>query len=102
NQLVPVVKASAVRDADGNAKPDWWLPENGLLVTGPFRPVRMDLASGRVSYERNEHFFGPTPKLTGVELTTIEDPVVAVAMLQRGEFHAGTELRVPTLVEDLG
>jgi peptide/nickel transport system substrate-binding protein len=102
NQLAPIVKVEAVVDENGDAKEEWWQPSNGLVVSGPFRPTLIDMTSGRVEYEPNPKFFGPAPALSRIELLPIEDTVVAVAALQKGEFDAHTELRVPNLIEQLG
>jgi len=102
NQLAPIVKVEDVVDENGDAKEEWWQPANGLVVSGPFRPTLVDMTTGQVEYEPNPLFFGPAPALTRVELMPIEDTVVAVAALQKGEFDAHTELRVPNLIEQLG
>jgi len=102
NHLVPIAKADQVRDADGNQPLDWYTPEMGVVSSGPFKLVEMNLDDGFVAWERNENFFGPTPKLDRIELRVIEDAVTATALIKQGEFHAHTALVTPTIVEDLG
>jgi peptide/nickel transport system substrate-binding protein len=100
--LIPPVKISQAVDADGNQKADWWKPENGVVVSGPFMPESMDLDQGIVTMVPNPHFFGPKPKLDKVVITTVSDPITATLMLKRGEMDAATELITPTIIQDLG
>lgn len=102
NHLAPVVKVSQARGSDGNDIQNWWHPDNGVAVSGPFKPVKMDLDAGEYRFEVNENFFGPKPKLEAIEITLVEDSVTAVAMLERGSMHANTDFDTPTLTEDLG
>lgn len=102
NQLAPIVKASAIRDETGAEKLEWWRPENGVVVSGPFKPTAIDLDGGKLVFERNEHFFGPQPKLARVEVTSIEDQVAATALLKEKKFDLHTLLQTPTVVDDLG
>jgi peptide/nickel transport system substrate-binding protein len=102
NHLAPVVKVAQARDENGEEVFEWWHPDNGVLVTGPFKPVSMDLDAGEIAFEPNENFFGEAPKLARIEVRSIEDAVTATALLQSGEMDAHTELLTPTLVEDLG
>lgn len=102
NHLVPITKVSQSRGADGNQIPDWYTPAGGVISSGPFKLVEMNLDDGFVAWEPNENFFGPAPKLNRIELRVIEDAVTATALLQRGEFHAHTALVTPTIVSDLG
>jgi len=102
NHLVPVTKVAQSRAADGNQNPDWYTPEMGVVSSGPFKLVEMNLDDGFVAWEPNENFFGPAPKLSRIELRVIEDSVTATALLQQGEYHAHTALVTPTIVQDLG
>lgn len=102
NHLIPIVRASEARDADGNEVLEWWSPEAGGVTSGPFRIVELDLDAGRLAFEPNETFFGPKPKLQRIEIHVIEDPVTATALLQSGEYQAHTELVTSTVVRDLG
>lgn len=102
NHLVPIVKISQARAEDGNQVPDWYTPEMGVVSSGPFKLVEMNLDDGFVAWEPNENFFGSKPKLTRIELRVIEDSVTATALLKEGEYHAHTALVTPTIVEDLG
>lgn len=102
NHLVPITKVSQSRGADGNQNPDWYMPDMGVVSSGPFKLVEMNLDDGFVAWEVNEHFFGPKPKLSRIELRVVEDAVTATALLKQGEFHAHTALVTPTIVDDLG
>jgi peptide/nickel transport system substrate-binding protein len=102
NALVPVVKPEQARGADGQEVSEWWHPDNKVVVSGPFMPVKMDLDSGEIVFERNPNFFGPVPKLERVEIRSVEDSITATAMLQKGEADAHTELATPTMIDDLG
>src|SRR5690606_12868661 len=57
NHLIPIVRASEARDADGNEVLEWWSPEAGGVTSGPFRIVELDLDAGRLAFEPNETFF---------------------------------------------
>lgn len=102
NHLVPISKVSQSRGADGNQNPDWYTPEAGVISSGPFKLVAMNLDEGTVAWEPNENFFGPKVKLSRIELRVIEDSVAATALLKSGEAHAHTALVTPTIVDDLG
>ncbi|MHA6689068.1 ABC transporter substrate-binding protein [Devosia sp. A449] len=102
NHLVPISKVSQSRAEDGNQNPEWYTPEGGVISSGPFKLVEMNLDDGFVAWEPNENFFGPKVKLTRIELRVIEDSVTATALLKQGEYHAHTALVTPTIVDDLG
>src|SRR4029079_9357104 len=102
NHLVPISKVSQSRGSDGNQNPDWYTPEGGVISSGPFKLVAMNLDEGTVAWEPNENFFGPKVKLSRIELRVIEDSVAATALLKNGEAHAHTALVTPTIVDDLG
>jgi peptide/nickel transport system substrate-binding protein len=102
NHIIPIVKASQARDADGNEVQDWFLPDNGGVVSGPFKMTGMDLDAGKIVMEPNENFFGPAPKLTKIEINTVEDSVAATALLENGDYNAHTELVTSTIIQDLG
>ncbi|MBI9104783.1 MAG: ABC transporter substrate-binding protein [Spirochaetales bacterium] len=100
--LIPPVKISIARGADGEQVPEWWHPDNDVVVSGPFMPESMDLDGGKVVLVRNPNFFGPTPKLNKIIITTVEDSQTATLMLQKGQMDAHTELNTPTMIQDLG
>lgn len=102
NHIVPIVKASQARAADGNLNTEWYTPQNGGASSGPFKMTAVDFDGGKATFEPNSNFFGPAPKLTRIELQTVEDNVAATALLQSGEFNAHTELVTPTVIQDLG
>ncbi|EYD74130.1 Dipeptide-binding protein ABC transporter, periplasmic substrate-binding protein component [Rubellimicrobium mesophilum DSM 19309] len=94
-QIVPIVKVEQARDEMGDEVMEFWLPDNGVIVSGPFKPVEMDLDGGILAFEPNENFFGPAPKLKRIEIRTVEDPVTATALLQNGEMDATRPSRPP-------
>jgi ABC-type dipeptide transport system, periplasmic component len=100
--LIPPVKISQAVDESGAQKADWWRPENGVVVSGPFMPESMDLDQGIVTMVPNPNFFGPKPKLEKIVISTVSDPITATLMLQRGDMDAATELITPTIIQDLG
>lgn len=102
NHLVPIVKAAQARDANGEEVPDWWMPDMGGVVSGPFMPDVIDLDLGELSFKANPAFFGPKPALDRIELRVVEDAVTATTMLQNGEADAHTEIVTSTLIDDLG
>lgn len=102
NHIAPVTKVSQSRGADGNENPDWYMPQNGLVVSGPFKLTAIDLDAGKLTFEPNENFFGPKPKLARIEITSVEDNVTATQLLKSGEYNAHTELVTSTIVQDLG
>lgn len=102
NHIVPIVKAAQARGGDGNEVADWFRPEQGAVFSGPFKLTSLDIDQGVVILEPNENFFGPKPKLSRIEIRTVEDPVTATALLKSGEFNAHTELVTSTIIQDLG
>lgn len=100
-QIVPIVPPGA-RLEDGNERPQWWLPEQGLPVSGPFRFAEVDLAAGKLTLVPNEKFFGPKPRLDRIDILTVTDTTEAVAMLQGGLLDAHSDLVTPSIVKDLG
>lgn len=100
--LIPPVKISQARGADGKQVPEWWHPDNGVVVSGPFMPESMDLDTGIVVLVKNPNFFGPAPKLNKIIITTVEDSQTATLMLKKGQMDAHTELNTPTMIQDLG
>jgi peptide/nickel transport system substrate-binding protein len=102
NELVPVLKPSEARDENGEEVMEWFAPDMGGVSSGPFKLVEMNLDDGFLAFEPNENFFGPAPKLTRVEIRSVEDPVTATTLLQQGEFQAHTELVTSTVIDDLG
>jgi peptide/nickel transport system substrate-binding protein len=102
NHIVPIVKVSVVRGKDGNEVQNWYDPKVSGVVSGPFKPTSVDIDQGILIFERNEHFFGPAPKLTRIEIRTVDDPVTATALIKSGEFQAHTNIITPTIIQDLG
>lgn len=102
NELVPVLKPSEARDENGEEVQEWFAPDMGGVSSGPFKLVEMNLDDGFLAFEPNENFFGKAPKLTRVEIRSVEDPVTATTLLRQGEFQAHTELVTSTVIDDLG
>ena len=71
--LIAPVKISQAQDENGNEKSDWWMPQNGVVVSGPFMPESIDLDQGVLTLVPNPNFFGPKPKLKKIILTTVAD-----------------------------
>ncbi|MDB5585693.1 MAG: oppA [Devosia sp.] len=102
NHIAPIVKVAQARGADGAEVQDWYMPQNGVVVSGPFKPTSIDLDAGKLVFEVNENFFLAKPKLSRIEITSVEDNVTATQLLKSGEFNAHTELVTSTIVADLG
>ncbi|MCX5577201.1 ABC transporter substrate-binding protein [Kaistia terrae] len=102
NHIAPITKVSQSRGDDGNEAPDWYMPQNGVVVSGPFKPTSIDLDAGKLVFEPNENFFVAKPKLARIEITSIEDNVTATQLIKSGEFNAHTELVTSTIIQDLG
>ncbi len=102
NHIAPITKASQSRGSDGAEVQDWYMPDSGAVYSGPFKLVEIDLDAGKLAFEPNEHFFGPKPKLAGIEISSIEDNITATSLIKSGEFNAHTELITSTIVQDLG
>lgn len=100
--LVAPVKISQAQDANGRQITEWWHPDKGVVVSGPFMPEKMNLDTGEIVLVRNPNFFGPEPKLDKIIINTVEDALTATIMLQRGQMDAHTELNTPTMIQDLG
>lgn len=100
--LIAPVKISQARGEDGEQKLEWWRPENGVIVSGPFMPELMDLDRGIITFVRNPNWFGPAPKLDRIIVTSVEDSQTAITMLEAGEADLHTYIETPTLVADLG
>ena len=83
NHIVPIVKASQARTEDGNEKQEWWLPANGGVTSGPFMMTEQDLDGGKFAFDVNPNFFGPKPKISRIEITSIEDAVTATNCSRR-------------------
>lgn len=102
NHIVPITKVSQSRGKDGNEVAGWWTPEKGGAVSGPFKLKSINIDQGVLVFVPNEQFFGPKPKLTRVEIHTVEDPVTATALIKSGKYNAHSELVTSTIVQDLG
>jgi peptide/nickel transport system substrate-binding protein len=100
--LIAPVKISQAMGEDGEQKLEWWRPENGVVVSGPFMPESMDLDRGIITFVRNPKWFGPAPKLDKIIVTSVEDSQTAITMLEAGEADLHTYIETPTLVTDLG
>jgi len=100
--LIAPVKISQAMGEDGEQKLEWWRPENGVVVSGPFMPESMDLDRGVLTFVRNPNWFGPTPKLDKIIVTSVEDSQTAITILENGEADLHTYIETPTLVKDLG
>ena len=100
--LIPPVKISQARDANGEQKADWWHPKSKVVVSGPFMPQSMDLDQGIVTLVPNPKFFGPAPKLSKIVISSVSDASTATLMLKTGKMDVHTELITPTLIDDLG
>ncbi|MCC2611852.1 ABC transporter substrate-binding protein [Neorhizobium sp. Rsf11] len=102
NHIAPITKASQSRGDDGEEIQDWYMPDNDAVYSGPFKLTEIDLDAGKLTFEPNENFFGPKPKLARIEITSIEDNITATSLIKSGEFNAHTELITSTIVQDLG
>ena len=45
NHIVPIVKASQARAADGNLIPEWYSPQNGGVSSGPFKMTSRSIST---------------------------------------------------------
>ncbi len=102
SHLICPTKISQTRGPDGEEVLEWWHPKNGVVCSGPFMPESMDLDKGQLVFVPNPNFFGPSPKLDKVTITSVEDSQTATTMFQNGEADAHSELLTPTMVDDLG
>lgn len=102
SHLICPAKASQVVDAEGKEVLQWWLPENGVVTSGPFVPVSMDLDNNVVVFEKNPNFWVAEPQIDRVVLRAVADSQTAITMFQNGELDAINELFTPTLVDELG
>jgi peptide/nickel transport system substrate-binding protein len=100
--LIAPVKISQAWGEDNEEILEWWLPENGVVTSGPYMPESMDLDLGEIVLVRNPNFFGPAPKIDKIIITSVEDSQTAITMLQNGEADLHTYIETPTLVADLG
>lgn len=100
--LLPVIKASAVVGDDGREKELWYVPENGVVVSGPFKPSMMDVNVGHFTFERNPNWFGEAPKLDGLDIVTVEDAQTRTIMLLNDEVDVAHGLSLPTTYDELG
>lgn len=102
NHIAPITKAAQSRGEDGEEVADWYMPDSGAVYSGPFKLTAIDIDAGTLTFEPNENFFGPKPKLARIEIASIEDNVTATSLLKSGEFNAHTELVTSTIIQDLG
>lgn len=102
SNLIPPVKASQAVGPDGEEVLEWWHPKNGVVSSGPFVPVSMDMDKGEAVFEKNPYFWMGEPRIDKVVLITVVDSQTAITMFQNGELDAINELFTPTLVEELG
>jgi peptide/nickel transport system substrate-binding protein len=102
NHIIPVTKASQSRGGDGEEITDWYKPDNNAVYSGPFKLTSIDIDAGTLTFEPNENFFGPKPKLARIEISSIEDNVTATSLINSGEYNVHTELVTSTIIQDLG
>lgn len=103
NSLAPIVKASTMRDENGDELFQWWHPSNNPVVSGPFIPTVMDLDAGRFEMRPNPNFFLDKPLLEGIDMQVVEDPAVAVSLLTKGEYQTAFGLPASaTNIKQLG
>jgi peptide/nickel transport system substrate-binding protein len=102
SHLISPAKASQAVGPDGEEVFQWWHPDNGVVTSGPFVPVSMDLDNNTAEFERNPNFWLAEPKLDRVILTAVTDSQTAITMFKNGELDAINELFTPTLVDELG
>lgn len=102
NHIIPITKASQSRGDDGQEVADWYTPDSEAVYSGPFKLTEIDIDAGTLVFEPNEKFFGPKPKLSRIELTSVEDNVTATQMIKSGDAAAHTELITSTIIQDLG
>lgn len=102
SHLLPILKPSQARDENGEEIPEWWHPDNGVVVSGPFVPSAINLDAVEGTLVPNTNYFGPAPKLQQVEIKYVGDAVTATALLQNRQFHSTTDLVTPTVVQDMG
>ncbi len=63
------------------------------IGTGPYRLAEYELNS-RIILERNEHYFGPKPKVARVTIQIIKDPSARVAAIQSGQVDCTVNVPV--------
>jgi peptide/nickel transport system substrate-binding protein len=102
SHLISPAKASQAVGPDGQEVLEWWHPKNGVVSSGPFMPVSMDLDKNEAVFEKNPHFWMGEPQIDKVILIAVEDSQTAITMFQNGELDAINELFTPTLVEEMG
>src|SRR6185437_6196156 len=102
NHIVPICKASQAPGSDRNEVQDWFTPGQNAVYSGPFKLTSIDIDQGVLVFEPNDKFFGPKPRLTRVEIHTVDDPVTATALIKSGQYNAHSELTTSTIVQDLG
>ncbi|MGO7924737.1 hypothetical protein ACC755_37520, partial [Rhizobium ruizarguesonis] len=47
---------------------DWYKPDSKTVFSGPFKLTSIDIDAGKLSFETNENFFGPKPKLARIDI----------------------------------
>jgi peptide/nickel transport system substrate-binding protein len=100
--LVGPVKISQARGADGQEIAEWWTPANGVVTSGPYTPVAMDLTTGSVELAPNPNWFGSAPKLSKINIIAVEDGAAALLMMKNGEADINMSSDLPTTFEELG
>ena len=84
--LIGPMKISQVRGADGQEIPEWWLPKNNAVWSGPFMWTEMDPDQGTGLMVRNPYWWGETPKLDKIQIVaSMEDAAAMILMLKKGE-----------------
>ena len=103
NHIAPITKVSQSRGPDGDEVYNWFTPGEGAVYSGPFKLTSIDLDGGHLVMEANENFFGPKPKISRIEIDTVEDDIAAIQLLKAGTYQGHTSgMEVPTLSQDLG
>ena len=102
SNLIPPSKPSQSVYENGEQVFEWWHPKNGVITNGPFMPVEMDLDNGYIEFVKNPHFWMGEPKLDKVIFTAIDDPQVAITMIQNDQLDASNEIFVPGLIDEMG
>ena len=102
SNLIPPVKSSQAVGPDGEEVFEWWRPENGVVTSGPFMPISIDLDKSEAVFAKNPYFWMGEPKIDKVILTAVLDAQTAITLFQSGELDAINELFTPTLVDELG
>lgn len=86
SQWIPVVKISQARGEDGEEVFEWWHPKNGVIVSGPYVPSKMDVDSQEFEWVPNPNFWLGEPGLDRITTVTVQDQGIAETMLLNDEI----------------